>query len=230
MKRDPDLKKLDSEQLTQAIASTKKARAIKDRQGNLYMMSQAFVDFAREKFYMPATAIVGKDGKPLLSWCVALLQRTSGQGYYDLFKLDESWDSEHNRKLIAKMPSVYHGPNKKLNDEGKTVYLAPVGTETLFPPDGKKLTFEQISTGGNLSKTILLVEANDDAAVIWTKPDDLPVDLKQPLKGLLRPGQDFILVATADGRSGQITNRVKPEALAEMFTWRGRKQFEWPWK
>jgi len=37
--------------------------------------------------------------------------------------LNEPWDSEHNKKLIAKMPPVYVRPGSQAG-EGKTVYLA----------------------------------------------------------------------------------------------------------
>ena len=62
---------------------------------------------------------------------------------YQEFHLDEPWDSEHNKALIAKMPKVYAAPGSKVANEFKTVYLVPHShsgdrqTETIFP-DGKK--------------------------------------------------------------------------------------------
>ena len=48
-----------------------------------------------------------KDGKPLLSWRVLILPYVEQEDLYKQFHLDEPWDSEHNKKLIEKMPAVY---------------------------------------------------------------------------------------------------------------------------
>ncbi len=55
----------------------------------------------------PTAAILDKNGKPLLSWRVALLPYIEQDALYRQFKLDEPWDSEHNKKLIAQMPKIY---------------------------------------------------------------------------------------------------------------------------
>ena len=56
--------------------------------------------------YLPSD-ILDKDGKPLLSWRVALLPFLDNAALYNEFKLDQPWDSEHNAKLMAKMPRVF---------------------------------------------------------------------------------------------------------------------------
>src|SRR5262245_18888701 len=49
--------------------------------------------------YLPAD-IRGADGKPLLSWRVALLPYLEQDGLYRRFQLNEPWDSEHNLKVL----------------------------------------------------------------------------------------------------------------------------------
>ncbi len=120
--------------------------------------------------------------KPLLSWRVALLPYLEEMKLYQEFRFDEPWDSEHNRKLIPKLPKVYQMPGKKGPYDGKTHYQVFVNAENyngkyaaalhLFPP--KKLTLGQMSVQDGTSNTILLVEARE--AVIWTKPDDVVID------------------------------------------------------
>ncbi len=56
---------------------------------------------------LPAPAIMDKDGKPLLSWRVAILPFIEQDNLYKQFKLDEPWDSEHNKKLLVQMPGIY---------------------------------------------------------------------------------------------------------------------------
>src|SRR5205823_10918869 len=62
-----------------------------------------------------------KQGKPLLSWRVHLLPFLEQDNLYKQFHLDEPWDSEHNKKLIARMPPVYRSSDKVAAD-GRTTF------------------------------------------------------------------------------------------------------------
>ena len=142
------------------------------------------------------------------------------QALYEQFHLDEPWDSEHNRALIAKMPDVFREPANSL-PQGKTPYLAVTGPGTAFddPETGPALsTF----TDGT-AKTIVLVEANTDQGVEWTRPEDWQFDPNDPTRGLggLRP--TVFLAATADGRIHAIPNDTKPEKVGAMMTRAGRE-------
>jgi prepilin-type processing-associated H-X9-DG protein len=111
--------------------------------------------------------------------------------------LDEPWDSDHDKKLIPLIPSVYRNPNRPNNDF-KTTYLAVSGKGTMF--DGREgISASSVVLRDGLTNTLLLVEANEDRAVIWTKPDDLEVNEKDPQAGLgkVRPGG--FSAAFADG-------------------------------
>src|SRR5437773_109335 len=74
---------------------------------NLKQIGVAFHNYLSAHGTFPASAIYGKDGKPLLSWRVALLPYLEKGNLYREFKLDEPWDSPHNLKLLDKMPKVY---------------------------------------------------------------------------------------------------------------------------
>ena len=56
--------------------------------------------------HFPADA-VDKDGKPLLKLRVQLLPFLEEENLYKQFNQNESWDSEQNLKLLARMPSVF---------------------------------------------------------------------------------------------------------------------------
>ena len=129
----------------------------------------------------PAQANYDAAGKPLLSWRVHVLPFLGQQQLHEQFHLDEAWDSEHNRKLIEKMPDAYRSPASRLNEKGRTSYVAPVGEETAFPGH-RGVEFKEIKDG--TSNTILVVEVNDEHAVIWTRPEDLDFDPDQPARGL----------------------------------------------
>jgi len=149
---------------------------------NLKQLGLAMHSYHDVYRHFPAAAICDKNGKPLLSWRVAVLPFVEQQALYDQFHLDEPWDSEHNKPLIAKMPAVFRSPRSKLpQTQGRTNYVVPVGPETIFP--GKKgIDIREIRDG--TSNTIMVLEVSDQQAPIWTKPDDWPFDPKDPAKGL----------------------------------------------
>src|SRR5206468_5253686 len=51
---------------------------------------------------LPSGAVQDKDGKALLSWRVHLLPFLEQEALFKEFKLDEPWDSDNNKKLLAK--------------------------------------------------------------------------------------------------------------------------------
>src|SRR5581483_1589324 len=147
---------------------------------NLLAIAIAFNNCHDAMGALPARAIYNKQGKPLLSWRVHLLPFMEEDELYREFKLDEPWDSEHNKKLIPRMPKWFAG-DLKLAAEGKTTYLVPAGKNTAF--DGmKRLKFLDVTDGA--SNTLLMVDVDDEHAVTWTKPNDWEFDPKAPTRGL----------------------------------------------
>jgi len=134
----------------------------------------------------PPPAMKDKNDKNLLSWRVALLPHLNEAKLYQQFNLDEPWDSEQNKKLIAKMPEVFALPGIKTKEPGQTHYQVFVGKQTVFEPlkdtkkPGANVKIAQITDGTSL--TIMVVEAAEP--VTWTKPDDLPFDPKGSLPRL----------------------------------------------
>ncbi len=85
--------------------------------------------------HFPPAAITGKDGKPLLSWRVAILPYLvdyDGRPQDDLFKafhLDEPWDGPHNKALLARMPAVFASGGGGNAQPFTTVYRGFVSRE-----------------------------------------------------------------------------------------------------
>lgn len=164
----------------------------------------------------PPHAVYSKAGKPLLSWRVALLPFLDEDKLYQEFHRDEPWDSEHNKKLIEKMPKVFRCPKSKDRRPGQTTYLAPVGKQLIFTGEAKGSSINDIKDG--TSNTIAVVDAGDDAGVVWTKPADLIVDMADPLKGLLGHYPGFFLVGWADGSVSRVVKNIAPKVLWAAFT------------
>ena len=79
-----------------------------------------------------APAILSKDGKPLLSWRVAILPMIEQKELYGKFHLDEPWDSANNKPLVAQMPAIFHtNPAAPISD-GKTQFVIPIGKGAAF--------------------------------------------------------------------------------------------------
>ena len=134
---------------------------------------------------------------------------------YDKFHLDEPWDSEHNKKLIAEMPAVFQSRASTAIPPGKTVYLLPRGAGTMFEgATGAK--FRDIKDG--TGTTIMIVEANADQAVEWTKPQDVEIDLADPFRKLLGLRGDIFIAAFADGSVRTLSRHMDKENLKAMFT------------
>jgi hypothetical protein len=146
---------------------------------NLKQIGLAFHLYADDNDSKWADDLTDKDGHPLLSWRVALLPHLGEKDLYEQFKLDEPWDSKHNKTLIAKMPQIY-APIRVKAKEGETFYQRFVGKGALFSEKGPAYTISKLPDG--TANTCLVVEAGDPAT--WTKPIDLPFNLKGPLPKL----------------------------------------------
>lgn len=140
--------------------------------------------------HLPAN--FAKDGNDLLSWRVAVLPFLEEQKLYDAFKLDEPWDSPHNKKLLPKMPKAFELPGS--TESTATFYLAFNGKGAAFE-HRMKLRFRDFSDG--LSLTLLVAEAA--RSVPWSKPDDLPFVANQPLPKLGGHFRKGFNAALADG-------------------------------
>lgn len=162
---------------------------------------------------LPPAVFTDDEGNELLSWRVHLLPYMDEMELYEQFHLDEPWDSEHNLKLIDKMPNVYLPAGSEL-EPGMTSFLSIRSENSMFP--GK----EQIGFGAvidGLSNTVMFVEANSASAVIWTKPDDLeidPMNAKRKIIGLRKRG---FLAAMGDGSVRFFDDSISNDDLRIMF-------------
>jgi hypothetical protein len=129
--------------------------------------------------YLPPAAIRSRDGKPLLSWRVAILPYIEGESLYRQFRLDEPWDSPHNSALLPRMPEVFHLAYDPYTPAHMTYFQAFVGPGTAFEREGLRLSHDFPDGTWN---TILFVEAA--TPVPWTQPVDLPFDPMGPLPAL----------------------------------------------
>jgi hypothetical protein len=209
--------------LLPAVQSAREAARRMSSSNNLKQIALAVHNYHDVYGRFPDQGAKANDGKPGLSWRVHLLPFMEEQELYEQFHLDEPWDSEHNKKLIEKMPAIYRAPGSRQTT--KTNYLAPIGEGIGFV-SGDKATFATITDG--TSNTIMALEVSDDRAVIWTKPDDYEFDPENPIAGLvgLRPGG--FQVALFDGSVRFISQNIDPAVIKALFTMQGAEVINLP--
>jgi Protein of unknown function (DUF1559) len=161
--------------------------------------------------------VYGPDGKPLLSWRVLLLPYIEQDDLYKEFKLEEPWDSEHNLRLLDRMPATYAAPGykRKRLPPHHTVCHVFVGPGTAFEGPGG-LPWKDFPDG--MSSTLLIVEAGDP--VPWTKPANLvfdPARVEVP-RGLFR---DEFRACFGDGSVRHVPHDVRPDLLRAAITRNG---------
>ena len=165
-----------------------------------------------------SSSVKNKDGKPLLSWRVAILPFIEQESLYRQFDLDQPWDHPTNKKLIAKMPAIYRIPGGD-DKEGMTHYRTLVGPGAALTPmnvNGELRTRYKI---GNIpdgtSNTIFVVEAREPT--IWTRPDDLTFDPKGPLPrfGIHPDGFNVLL---GDGSVRFLSSKISETTLRNAIT------------
>jgi hypothetical protein len=177
----------------------------------LHNIHDAFNSFPPRANYDPRK-------QPLLSWRVHILPYVGAGKLHSEFHLHEPWDSPHNRPLIERMPDVYSNGNWRLEREGKTTFLAPIGEQTVF--SGREgISIRDITDG--TSNTIFVVDVADDRAVVWTRPEDWEFDPEQPMKGLAGKFDGGFSVLMCDGSVRFLSETIKPEILRALFTRNG---------
>ena len=171
------------------------ARAKKLSANNLKQIALAFHNYNDTLGSLPLPAILSKDQKPLLSWRVAVLPFVEQEELYKQFKLDEPWDSEHNKPLLARMPKLYAPVLGKTKEPNSTYYQVFVGKHAAFETGVKQRIPASFPDG--TSNTFFGAEAGD--AVPWTTPADLEYDAEKPLPKLGGLYPKSFLVFKVDG-------------------------------
>jgi hypothetical protein len=148
-------------------------RQMQQRRAEQFMMiSELWRTYYDEHKKFP-TDITDAEGKPLLSWRVALLPKLGLEDLYKQFKLDEPWDSETNKALLTSMPFIYHPMVPEVTPPKTIVrFFDSEGT----PLANKDLKPEDIKIPAT---TLLFVAVTPQYAVEWTKPDSLALDMNK---------------------------------------------------
>ncbi len=207
------------------LMAVQRVREAADRavtKNNLMQMSLAMNSYADGYQTWPPAAICDANGKPLLSWRVAILPYIEQGALYQQFKLDEPWDGPHNSKLLAQMPKDYAFRDDKITPTGYTHFRVFVGNGAAFDPP-RPMGPHGVTPGtphddftDGKANTILVVEAA--TPVPWTKPEELEYDPDGPLPPLGGHFSDGFYAATANVSVRMIPKSVSEKTLRAAIT------------
>jgi hypothetical protein len=194
-----------------AIQSARESARRAQGMNNLKQLALAMYNYHDVHGHFPPAAIKGPNGHSH-SWRVAVLPYVEQDALYNEYRLTEPWDSEHNKKLLARMPQVFRSPAEPAGTTTSSYYVL-VGATTMFPPTGEGVKLSEITDG--TSNTVMLVEAKRD--VPWTRPDDILYSPDQPLPELGGFHNGIISAAFADGSAQTIKQQTDETVLRRMI-------------
>ena len=218
--------------LLPAVQAARQAARQMASMNNMKQLGLGMLTWHNTYASLPAAYSVNQDDKKLLSWRVHILPFVEQEALYRQFRLDEPWDSEHNKKLIPRIPPLYQSP-LSTPVAGKTNYRAlvlPDKASAMAPPNK---TRQPLAIGNSkiymhghrladiadgTSQTILLVEVGDKLAIPWTQPDEMVLTEKTGIQGWGANTQKTFTTLFSDGSVRQLSKQVNLVHLKAMFT------------
>ncbi|MBA3485284.1 MAG: DUF1559 domain-containing protein, partial [Pirellulales bacterium] len=188
-------------------------------------IAMAMLNYEQAKGQFPVDTgnFFDANGNPYLSWRVHLLPFLGHQALYSQFNLQEPWNGPTNLPLLGKMPDIFRSAGDASSSTTTRVVTftgpdAPFGRNAVGSAQSGP-ALNQFTDG--TSNTILFLEAGPNRAVPWTKPQDVPLDVNNPLAALGDLSGGEIRVALADASVLTLPSDIDPATLAALATLRG---------
>ncbi|HEX5106723.1 MAG TPA: DUF1559 domain-containing protein [Pirellulaceae bacterium] len=164
------------------------------------------------------TVIRDEQGKPLLSWRVALLPDLGYGELYRQFHLDQAWNHPWNEKLLAQIPPEFQSPERF---DRRTNYLGLAGSGQAFA--GPRGAVPSAMEDGS-ENTVLVIEVDDGRAANWTAPDDFVPATGSSRSGLGRLRGDGVFALLGNGRVVRLGPDLPDSQFLALFSPDGGEQ------
>lgn len=196
-----------------AVQQAREAARRTQSMNNLKQIALAMHNYHDAYGRFPAPVMVSQHGKKY-SWRVALLPFLDQAPLYEQYRMDEDWDSEANKKVLAQIPPTYRSPNDKAGSTNAS-YFAMVGKNTGFGnTEGEGTRIRDFIDG--TSNTLLVVGAKRE--IPWTKPVDIEIDLtKEKLPKFGGWHQGGFQAALCDGSVRFISESIDQDVLKNLI-------------
>jgi len=167
---------------------------------------------------LPPLYTVDADGKPLHSWRVLILPYIEQGALYQQIRLNEPWDSPHNRQFHNVVIPIYSCPDNPMAMSGKSCTYSVIAGQVLAPATGANRqvgnSFAVITDG--TSNTLAIVEVKEPFN--WMDPT-ADITLDELAKGINKTGRvgsfhvGGINVGLFDGSRRFVSDTVPSELL-----------------
>lgn len=211
-------------------SSIEKVRTAADRMlsaSNMRQLLIAMHNYHGDYNYLPP-AVSMKNGKPLHSWRVHILPYIEQDNLYKQLKMDEPWDSDHNKKVFESvpMPKMFAHPGKRDGDTKKTYYKVFISQADKQPRagfrPGSKLTLGQLAVQDGTSNTMAMIEAGPP--VLWYQPVDIEFEATAALPKMISPWKNNeVSVTFFDGSTRRIWLGQNEDVLKACITANGNE-------
>ncbi|MBQ9371271.1 MAG: DUF1559 domain-containing protein [Thermoguttaceae bacterium] len=131
---------------------------------------------------LPPAFSVDANGAPLHSWRVLILPYLGEEekALYEQIRLDEPWNSEHNKAFYDQIPDVYRCPSYQDLPEGETIYSVLTAQDGIFDRSGTGKDPNAIFRRENRESANQLMLVERANPICWMTPD-AELDLDQAL-------------------------------------------------
>jgi hypothetical protein len=167
---------------------------------------------------LPPASLADAVGKPIHGWRALLLVDWEDTGFKDHYRLDEPWDSPHNRMALKGHGQVFACPSDAAARDATpsiTNYVAVVGEGTLW--DAMRRS-DRSDLADLSSDKILLIEL-PGSDILWTEPRDLTLEEALRLfaspTGRLRSAHPAGPIYVSFGPEGERTGVLPPNITAD---------------
>jgi hypothetical protein len=208
-------------QIAQAVVAPARRNAQQSMTMNsLKQLGLAIHNYNDVHKHLPPRCLTDRQGKPLLSWRVALLPFIEQQALYNQISLDKPWDSRENKGFAdIVIPVLQSG-----EPSNKTRFRVPVLAGSLWQGDDPPKQFKDVIDG--TSHTIAVIHAPASAAVEWSNPEPWVLSEDDPMSDVFGD-RDRVEVVFLDGAAKTFArDELNNDTLKAMLTYAGRETID----
>jgi hypothetical protein len=209
--------------LLPAISAAREAGRRASCTNNVRQIDLALQNYVATYGHFPPAATPGKNGKPPMSWRVAILPFMGQDALYHQYDQSQAWDSPKNLALSKMAIHEFRCPSDGEVADGETSYFMITGKNTVGGTPGSPGTPLSAVTSGT-STTVMLVEVQG-LKIPWSAPRDITIDelIAKLGSGRLSGHPAVFVVGMADGSVQTLPSSIDAETLRRLALMNGEK-------